>query len=151
MRRVAVLTFAIVAVLATLPAPSASAHISFVDVVFVQLDQQGRVVEIGGFIDCTPGEEFLLRVHYNDGDQKAVGRASGDCVPENGTGARGKIAGGQTFGGSAFWVTGRVDSPTGMSCTQIGVTRGQARTVPDGARKSFSDADFDCYAGQPPG
>lgn len=140
MRRGLVLAIALVAIFALVPMAPASAHVSSVNVTFVQI-QNGRVVDIYGFIVCSPDEDFILRVHYDDGDSKAVGRANGHCSQNGGGGQAPGVQGGQQGVG---WVTGRIDSPTGMACSLYGVSRGRAETQPDRAAKSFNDSSFGC-------
>jgi hypothetical protein len=139
MRRGLILAIALVAIFALVPMAPASAHVTSVNVTWVQI-QNGRVVDIFGTIVCSPDEDFVLRVNYDDGNSKAVGRASGHCTL-NGDARMGGTGGGQQ---GVSWVTGRIDSPTGMACTLAGVSRGQARTLPHNVPKTFSDANFGC-------
>jgi len=93
--------------------------------------ENGRVVDIEGFIACSEGMSFIIRVNVQDeAGNKAVGRASGECSGNNQT-----I---QTVLG-AHWDTGRVDSSTGFTQGECLLARGQARTTQDGDVKRINN------------
>jgi len=99
--------------------------------------QNGRVTDVFGHIECTPGHHFVLRVNVTDSSgNKAVGRASGVC----GGGQNGPS---ETSLGTP-WVTGRVVSDTGFTCDEELLARGQARTTEDGDRGRINNFIFTC-------
>jgi len=125
-----VLTLAMMLVLGSFPALASVQNVSAADYDV----QNGRVVRVSGFITCSPGMDFIIRVNVTDDDgNKAIGRAHGSCDTNGGDAL---IQGGDLQG--TQWITTRVKSATGFTAGECVLARGQARTTQDGDRQSFS-------------
>jgi hypothetical protein len=126
----------VLAVAATLMLGVVPANAAIFDVHATDYDAaNGRVVDVFGFIDCSEGQQFLLRVNVTDeSGNKAIGRASGVCGGGPG------IQGGN--GGGTPWTTGKVESETGFTQGECLLARGRARTPDD--QQTFTDFIGDC-------
>lgn len=123
-------TVLLLALAATLTLGVMPANAAIDDVFATQVDvADGVVTDVHGFISCTSGMDFFIRVNVTDEDgNKAIGRVDGTC----GEGAPSVLVVGTN------WTTSEVRGDSGFVCGELVVVRGQARTPEDGASSSFN-------------